>query len=212
MVIAPARIISQLRSSTGVPPPSATTAPGCRAFGRSSDSVVLNAASLRVAKRSAMGMPARSSTMRSRSWNGAPERSATSAPTTVFPEPMKPMRANVRGPREIKASRSATRRAVRVAGPRISWGKVFLASLDAARIDGRGCAGCASATSLRLYEDLIAESSRIGQVVEHLSPLSAGGVDLDASVTEHAPEHGLLRGAVLDAIDGDDFRRAAEHP
>ena len=68
------------------------------------------------------------------------------------------------------------------------------------------------APPLRLHEHLVAEIARVGQVSEHLGPGLAGGVDLDAAVTEDATDERLPGGAVLDAVDGNDLGVAAETP
>src|SRR5947209_16570202 len=69
----------------------------------------------------------------------------------------------------------------------------------------------ATAPSLRLHEDLVAERARVRQVSQDLGPLRAGGVYLHAAVAEHAANQGDARGAVLDAVDRDDLLGAAEH-
>src|ERR1700674_222600 len=80
---------------------------------------------------------------------------------------------------------------------------------DAARTGG-GHGGPASAL-LRLHEDLVPESARVGHMVEYLGPLGARGIDLDPAVADHATKQGLLGRAVLDPVDWNDLRLAAEH-
>src|SRR5262249_35422912 len=178
-------IKSQLSSSITTPPPRATTVPGCRASGSSSFSSARNLASLWVAKTSAIGMPTLSSTIRSRSAKRACARWATSAPTRVLSDPMKPSSASGR-----------------------------LASLDAARIGRhlpRRGAG-SSASLLRLDEDLVAEIAGHRQVIEHLRALGARGVDLHTAVADQASKDRLPRRAVLHAVDRDDLLLAVEDP
>src|SRR5438094_7992672 len=88
-------------------------------------------------------------------------------------------------------------------------------SLDAGRVRRhrrpgrrRGCA--TAATLLRLDENLVAEVARLGEMVQDLGALRAGGVDLDAAVADDPAEHRLPGGAVLHPADGQELLLAAE--
>src|SRR6266550_1421813 len=168
------------------PPPNATTESLCNARGSTVFSKSRNVASPLVAKISAIDMQASCSTRWSRSKNFACTRSATSAPTRVLPDPMKPSSAS--GLRE--------------------W-------LDAAWV-GRhwSCRRRdrypASAPLLGLDEDLVAEIAGLRQVVKDFGALGAGRVHFDATVSEDAADQRLPRRAVLHPVDRDDLFLAAE--
>src|SRR5438132_6215214 len=113
-----------------------------------------------------------------------------------------------------RSASGLTRRTLFLGSPRAPAAGCESVGLYAARVGGHGRTRrrgrAATAALLRLHEDLVAEITGLGQIVEHFSALRARGVDLDPAEAEDPADDGLPGRAVLHPVDRDDLLLPAE--